>query len=119
MKRTAINASGFLYRVKKFSMTCAKGGPDEEQTYQVCSLVYKYTPCEFDALLNRNLSQEFEVAEHFSRAQHHAGQRIVGNRNRQPGFFANSLVQVLQQCAATRKDDAAVADVRAQLQIGR
>src|SRR6185503_8921573 len=110
MKRTAINASGFLYRVKKFSMTCAKGGPDEGRSYQFRPLVY-----ELETLLNRNLSQEFKVAEHFSRAQHHAGQWIVRNGNRQPGFFADSLVQVLQQCAAARQDNAAVANVCAQL----
>src|SRR5258708_31857491 len=69
-------------------------------------------------LLNRNFPQELEVAEHFSSAQHHAGERIVSNGNRQAGFFANALVEVLQQCAAAGENDSAIADVSAQLRRG-
>src|ERR1043165_9553881 len=72
MKRTAISTSGFLYRTKKFSMTMQLryGGPEEARVF------FKSAP---RLLLDRNLSQEFEVAEHLSRAQHHAGQRIVSD----------------------------------------
>ena len=68
-----------------------------------------------DALLDRNLAQQLEVAEHLARAQHHAAQRIVGDRNRQPGFFANALVEILQQRAAAGQHDAAIADVGAKV----
>src|SRR5271163_285235 len=47
-------------------------------------------------LVDANLSQQLEVTEHFSGAQHHRGQRIVRNRHRQPGFFANALIEILQ-----------------------
>src|SRR5579863_6889097 len=67
------------------------------------------------ALLDRNLAQEFEVAQHLARAQHHAAQRIVGDRNRKPGFFADALVQILEQRASTRKHNATIADVRRKL----
>src|SRR6185437_15336285 len=62
-----------------------------------------------------DLTQQAEVAQHFSCAQNHAGQRVVRNRNWQPGFFPNPLVQVLDQCSAARQHNPAVADVRAQL----
>ena len=42
-------------------------------------------------------------------------ERIVGDRNRQPGFLADALVQILQQRAAAGEHDAAVADVRGEL----
>ena len=60
-----------------------------------------------DALLNRNLAQQLEVAEHFSSAQHHAAERIISDRDRQAGFFADTLVQILQQGATTGEDNAA------------
>src|SRR5215475_11804197 len=50
-------------------------------------------------LINRNLPQQLEVVQHLSGAQHHAAQRIVSDRHRQSRFFADALVQVLQQCA--------------------
>jgi hypothetical protein len=30
-------------------------------------------------LVDANLSQQFEVAQHFSRAQHHRRQRVIGD----------------------------------------
>src|SRR5216684_5212693 len=63
-------------------------------------------------LVNANLPQQFEVTQHFPRAQHHRRQRIVGDRNGQTGLLANSLVQIFQECSAARQHDAAVADVR-------
>src|SRR6185437_12862537 len=62
-----------------------------------------------------DLTQQAEVAQHFSCTQNHAGQRVVRNRNWQPGFFPNPLVQVLDQRAAARQHNPTVADVRAQL----
>src|SRR5271157_767682 len=82
----------FRYRLRKDSMT---RGP--------LPLVY------------RNLAQQPEIAQHAAGAQHHGCQRIVGDGNRQPGFFADALVQVLQQGAAAGQHDAAIADIGAQL----
>src|SRR3984957_3279796 len=61
-------------------------------------------------LFDRNFTQQFEVAEHFARAQNYAAQRIIGNRNRQPGFFPNTFVEILQQRSTAGQHDAAVAD---------
>src|SRR5205085_6997109 len=47
-------------------------------------------------LLDRDLAQEFEVAEHFAGAEHDAGQGIIGDGNRQAGFFADALIQILK-----------------------
>src|SRR5271165_310413 len=55
--------------------------------------------CRLRGLINRDLAQQLEVAQHLSRAQHHAAQRIIGNGNRQPGFLANALVEILHQRA--------------------
>src|SRR5271154_5951877 len=66
-------------------------------------------------LIDANLPQQFEIAEHFPRSQHHRSQRIVGNGHRQPGLFANALVEILQQRSATRQYNAAIADVRGKL----
>src|SRR5262245_17927785 len=44
-----------------------------------------------------------------------AGQRIVGDDDRQAGFLHEQLVDVLEQRAATGQDDAALGDVRAEL----
>ena len=62
-------------------------------------------------LIDRDLPQQLEVAQHLAGTQHHAAQRIIRNRHRQSRFFADALVQILQQRAATRQNDAAVADV--------
>src|SRR5437764_4616616 len=62
-------------------------------------------------LLDRDFAQEFEVAEHFAGAEHNAGQGIIGDGDRQAGFFADALIQILEQGAAAGEHDAAVADV--------
>src|SRR5579862_3652791 len=43
-------------------------------------------------LVDGHQPQQVEIAEHLSGAQHHGSQRIVGDGNRQPGFFADALV---------------------------
>src|SRR5881628_3181124 len=43
------------------------------------------------SLFNRNPSQQSEVAENLTRAEHHAAQRVIGDTYRQPGFFPDSL----------------------------
>ncbi len=48
------------------------------------------------SLPDRNLPQQFEVAENLARAQHHAAQRVVSDAYRQPRFFPDSPVQVFQ-----------------------
>src|SRR5436309_11403008 len=40
-------------------------------------------------LLDRDFAQEFEVAEHFAGAEYDAGQGIIGDGDRQAGFFAD------------------------------
>ena len=48
-------------------------------------------------LIDANLPQKFEVAEHFSGAEHDRSQRIVGDGDRQTGFFANALIEIFEQ----------------------
>src|SRR5215813_5226781 len=66
-------------------------------------------------LLNRNLPQQFEIAQHLAGTEHHTAQRIVGNRNRQSSFFADALVQVFQQRTTAGEYDAAIANICRQL----
>src|SRR5208337_3671092 len=63
------------------------------------------------SLLDRNLTQQLEVREHLARAQHHAAQRVVGDRNRQSRFLADAFVEVLDERAAAGEHDAVVADI--------
>src|SRR5262245_39956966 len=44
-----------------------------------------------------------------------AGQRILGDDDRQTGFLHEELVDVLEECAAAGQHDAALGDVRAEL----
>src|SRR6185295_1428298 len=69
-------------------------------------------------LFYRNFAQQLEIAEHLARAQHHAAERIVGDRNRQPGFLANTFVQILEQRPSSGQHDAAVADVSGEFRRG-
>src|SRR5580692_11423811 len=62
-------------------------------------------------LVDADLAQQFEIAEHLARTEHDRCQWIVGDRNRQAGLFADALVEIFQQRAAAGEDDAAVADV--------
>src|ERR1700736_6711152 len=62
-------------------------------------------------LFDRNLSQQLEVAEHFARAQHHAAQRVIGYRDRQPSFFADAFIQILKQRSAPGEHDSPITDV--------
>ena len=50
-----------------------------------------------------------------SRPQGDAGERILGDRDRQAGFIAKHLVETLKQCTAARQDDALIADVGSKL----
>src|SRR5580692_9534824 len=43
-------------------------------------------------LVDANLPQQFEVAQHFSRSQHHRRQRVIGDGHRQSGFLADTLI---------------------------
>src|SRR5512135_2349819 len=105
MNRTAIRTSGFLYRLKKFSMAAYEEG-------RLWAEAASPPPPTF--LFDRDLPQQFKVAEHLARAQHDAGQRIVRDRHGQARFLANALVQVFQHGAAAGENDAPVADVGAE-----
>src|SRR5438105_5675455 len=65
-------------------------------------------------LVDANLTQQLEIAEHFSGAEHHGRERIIGNRYRQAGFFANAFIKIFQECATAGENDPAIADVRGQ-----
>src|SRR5579871_3434391 len=67
------------------------------------------------ALFDRYFSQQLEVAEHLAGAQYNAAQRVVGDGHRQAGFFADALVEIFQQRAASGEDDASVADIGGEL----
>src|SRR4029453_14937796 len=57
---------------------------------------------------------ELLFLERPSGAQRDAGQRILGNRDRQAGLVTQHFVEALQQRTATGEDDALVADVGGQ-----
>src|ERR1051325_2824217 len=65
--------------------------------------------------IDTNHAQQFEIAQHFSGAQHDGSERVIGDGNRQAGFFTDALVQIFQKSAATGEHDTAVADVRGEL----
>src|SRR3954452_23530539 len=62
-----------------------------------------------------NAPQQLEIRQHLTRAQHYRSQRIVGNRNRQPGFFTNAPVQILNERSSPGQYNSAIANVGAQL----
>src|SRR5579864_8228612 len=68
--------------------------------------------------IDRDETQQPEIAQHLARSEHHRRQRIVGNRNRQTGLLADALVQILEQRASPGKHDPAVADVGGKLGRG-
>jgi hypothetical protein len=43
-------------------------------------------------LLDGNLSQQLEVAEHFAGTQHYATERVIGDGDRQSSFFADAFI---------------------------
>src|SRR5450631_970150 len=65
-------------------------------------------------LVDLDLPQQAEVAQHLARAKNYAGQRIIGDGNRQAGLFANALIEILDQRSAAGQHNAAIADIRAQ-----
>src|SRR3989449_2465638 len=66
-------------------------------------------------LIDRDLSQQLEITKHFPRSEDHARQRILRQRDRQAGLFANSLIEILDERPATGKHDTAIGDVRGKL----
>src|SRR5215472_9432489 len=70
------------------------------------------------ASLERNLTQQPEIAQHSAGAQNYVGQRVISDGYRQPGFFANPLIQILEQRAPSRQHDAPVADIGGELGWG-
>jgi hypothetical protein len=44
------------------------------------------------ALLDADLAQQFEVAEHLAGAEDDAGERVVGDGDRKTSFFANTFI---------------------------
>ncbi len=56
--------------------------------------------------------------EHLSGAQHDAGQRVIGDRDGEPGLLADALIEILDESAAAGEDNAAVADVGAEFGRG-
>src|SRR5256714_4400579 len=59
--------------------------------------------------------EEVEVGEHLARAQNDRGERVVGDGDRKPRLDGESLVEVFEERAAARQDDAALDDVRRKL----
>jgi len=51
-------------------------------------------------LVDADLAQKFEVAEHFTGAENDRSERVVGDRNWQAGLFADALIEIFQQRAA-------------------
>src|ERR1700730_14242515 len=69
-------------------------------------------------LVDANLPQQPEIAQHLSCAQYHGSEWVVRDRNRQARLFPDTLVQIFQQRAAGRAQDTAVADIRRKLGRG-
>src|SRR5215831_6349250 len=65
-------------------------------------------------LVQADLAQQVEVREHFAGPEHHRRERVLGDRDRQPGFLAQQAVEVPEQRAAAGEHDAAVDDVGAE-----
>src|SRR5262245_5462348 len=66
-------------------------------------------------LRDRNLPQEIHVRQHRPGAEHDRSERIFRVRNGKTGFFSKAPVQVAQQRASSRDDDALVHDVGREL----
>src|SRR4029077_11666314 len=62
-------------------------------------------------LIDATLTQQLEIAQHLARAEHDRRQRIVGDGHRQARFLTDALVEIFQQRATARQDDAAIADI--------
>src|SRR5438105_10148239 len=62
-------------------------------------------------LVDANLTQQLEIAEHFAGAEHHGRERIVGYGYGQAGFFANAFIEIFQERAAAGENDSAVTDI--------
>src|SRR5580658_10504994 len=108
--RTATRNRMFLYRLKTNPWLRSRtNGPS------VPFSVYKSTRCR---LVDLDFAQQTEVTEHLAGSQHHAGQGIIGDRNRQTGFFADTLVKILDQRTAPGEYDATVTDIGAEFRRG-
>ena len=57
------------------------------------------------------MTHDFRVFENAPRPQSHAGERIVGDADGQTRFFAQNLVEIGEQRAATRQHDSLVDDI--------
>src|ERR1700676_578022 len=59
----------------------------------VCNLELEMANFSVDA----DMTKQPEIAQHFSRTQHHRSQRVIRNRNRQTCLFAYTFIQIFQQ----------------------
>src|ERR1017187_2162002 len=66
------------------------------------------------SLIDRDLAQEFEIAQHPADTKHDGCERIVGNRDRQAGFLADALIEILDQRPAASEHDSPIADIGAE-----
>ena len=55
--------------------------------------------------------KERQVGEHHACAHDHRGQRVLGDEPDKAGFVAQSPVEVAQERAAAREDNAAIVDI--------
>ena len=62
--------------------------------------------------LERRPLQHVDLLERVARAQHHAGERVVGQRDRHVGLVLEALREAPQQRAAARQQDARAASGR-------
>ena len=66
---------------------------------------------QFRPLIDRDLPQELEVGEHLACSQNDRGKRVIGYGDREACFFADALVEILDERTAAGEDDAAIGDV--------
>src|ERR1051326_4227208 len=111
----AISYDGGLSRIYASEMRGEMGEGRWEKLFVLLLCPVSLLPSPFSALFDRNLPEQIEIGEHLARSERDARQRILGQRDREAGLFAQALVEVLQHRAAAGDDDALVHDVGRQL----
>ena len=65
----------------------------------------------FTVSIDLDFAQQAKIREHLAGPEHDRCQRIVGYGDGEAGFFADALVEVLDESAAAGKDDPAIGDI--------
>src|SRR5438105_13317883 len=69
----------------------------------------------YTLIVGEDRAEVLQLLERLARAAHDAGERVVGNDDRQSGFFHEQPVEIAQQRAAAGQHHALLGDVGAEL----